>query len=169
MPAKNNRTIQLTEEDIMELENEIVTEYQQNKSQIIHGDIYNILPQIPDNSVNLIILDPPYNLDKNFNGFKFSSLKEQAYEDYLDSWLPLVASKLKEDGSLYLCGDWKCSSSMQRVLSKYLTIINRITWQREKGRGAKNNWKNCMEDIWFAVADKNNYYFDVESVKIRKL
>lgn len=168
MPSKNNRTIQLTEEDKIELENDIVTEYQQNKSQIIHGDIYNILPQIPDHCANLILLDPPYNLDKDFNGFKFSSLKEHAYEKYLDSWLPLVVSKLKEDGSLYLCGDWKCSSSMQRVLSKYLTIINRITWQREKGRGAKNNWKNCMEDIWFAVADKNNYYFDVESVKIRK-
>ena len=46
-----------------------------------------------------------------------------------------------------MCGDWKCTSSMQRVIEERLTVINRITWQREKGRGAKSNWKNAMEDI----------------------
>ena len=49
-----------------------------------------------------------------------------------------------------------------------MTVINRITWQREKGRGAKTNWKNAMEDILFAVKDKNNYYFDVEAVKMKR-
>ena len=57
---------------------------------------------------------------------------------------------------------------MQRVIEERLTIINRITWQREKGRGAKSNWKNAMEDIWFAVKDKKSYYFDVESVKMKR-
>lgn len=55
-----------------------------------------------------------------------------------------------------------------KVISEELTVINRITWQREKGRGAKTNWKNAMEDIWFAVKDKDNYYFDVDSVKMKR-
>ena len=55
-----------------------------------------------------------------------------------------------------MCGDWKCCSSMQHVIERELTIMNRITWQREKGRGAKANWKNAMEDIWFAVKDVNS-------------
>ena len=67
-----------------------------------------------------------------------------------------------------MCGDWKCTSSMQRVIKEKLTIINRITWQREKGRGAKSNWKNAMEDIWFAVKNPKDYYFDVESVKMKR-
>lgn len=46
--------------------------------------------------------------------------------------------------------------------------MNRITWQREKGRGARANWKNGMEDIWFAVKDPGNYCFDIESVKLRR-
>ena len=46
--------------------------------------------------------------------------------------------------------------------------MNRITWQREKGRGAKANWKNAMEDIWFAVKDSKNYYFDVNSVMMKR-
>jgi site-specific DNA-methyltransferase (adenine-specific) len=53
-------------------------------------------------------------------------------------------------------------------MEENLTVLNRITWQREKGRGAQHNWKNAMEDIWFGVKDKNNYYFDVEAVKVKR-
>jgi site-specific DNA-methyltransferase (adenine-specific) len=67
-----------------------------------------------------------------------------------------------------MCGDWKCTAALQRVIERELTILNRITWQREKGRGAKANWKNGMEDIWFAVKNPNDYYFDLEAVKIKR-
>ena len=79
-----------------------------------------------------------------------------------------MARKLAPDGSLYLCGDWRCGSAMQRVLEEHLTVMNRITWQREKGRGAAANWKNSMEDIWFAVKNPSDYYFNLEAVKIRR-
>jgi len=95
-------------------------------------------------------------------------MKSSAYEDYLRSWFYKVCDKLAPNGTLYMCGDWKCTSSMQRVIEERLTVINRITWQREKGRGAKSNWKNSMEDIWFAVKSPKDYYFDVESVKMKK-
>ncbi|MDY0258030.1 site-specific DNA-methyltransferase, partial [Gudongella oleilytica] len=54
-----------------------------------------------------------------------------------------------------------------RILQEYLIVRNRITWQREKGRGAKANWKNGLEDIWFATKS-NNYTFNLDAVKIRK-
>lgn len=95
-------------------------------------------------------------------------MSDNMYEEYLRTWFKKVCDKLKPDGSLYMCGDWKCSSSQQKVISEELTVINRITRQREKGRGAKTNWKNAMEDIWFAVKDKDNYYFDVDSVKMKR-
>jgi len=46
-------------------------------------------------------------------------------------------------------------------------VRNRITWQREKGRGAKSNWKNATEDIWFGTISED-YYFDVDSVKQKR-
>ena len=95
-------------------------------------------------------------------------MKTEAYENYLRSWFYKVCDKLAPNGTLYMCGDWKCSSSMQRVIEERLTVLNRITWQREKGRGAKTNWKNAMEDIWFAVKNPKDYYFDVESVKMKR-
>lgn len=134
----------------------------------ILGDTLSALNYIPDEFADLIIIDPPYNLSKDFNGNKFSAMKNDEYEEYLNLWFPKVCKKLKPDGSLYMCGDWKCTAAMQRVIEKELTIINRITWEREKGRGAKTNWKNSMEDIWFAVKNPENYCFNVEDVMMKR-
>lgn len=166
MRAKNNRTITVSEEEKEYLSSLINTTLQEEG--IVNGDLFSLIGAIPDGCANLIIIDPPYNLRKDFAGNKFSSMTSAGYEDYLRSWLPQVCGKLAPNGSLYLCGDWRCSSSMQRVLEENLTVINRITWQREKGRGAAHNWKNGMEDIWFAVKNPQDYYFDLESVKQKR-
>ena len=167
-----NRTLTISENEILDLEKNILSVDDIKKefvdNCIINADIFDCLDSIPNGYFNLIIIDPPYNLDKNFNGTKFHSMKSDLYEDYLRSWFYKVCDKLAPNGSLYMCGDWKCSSSMQRVIEEKLTIINRITWQREKGRGSKSNWKNSMEDIWFAVKNPRDYYFDVESVKMKR-
>lgn len=170
--AARNRTLVIDECEIQELEKQIksVDDIKQSFALdcVINADLFDCIDNIPNGLFNLIILDPPYNLDKDFCGRKFSRMKPHAYEDYLYSWFFKVCDKLAPNGTLYMCGDWKCSSSMQHVIEQRLTIINRITWQREKGRGAKANWKNAMEDIWFAVNDQNDYYFDVEAVKLRR-
>ncbi len=127
----------------------------------IHSDLLTALPQLPDAFADLIIIDPPYNLTKDFNGNVFSARKNDEYEEYLATWFPAVCRKLKDGGSLYMCGDWKCTSALQRAMERELTVINRITGQRKKGRGAKSNGKNGMEDIWFAVKNPDNYYFNV--------
>ncbi len=138
------------------------------ENKTISGDTLEVLKYLPDGFADLIIIDPPYNLTKKFGNTTFSMRSNQEYLEYLETWLPEVCGKLKGTGSLYLCGDWKCTSALQIALEKQLTILNRITWQREKGRGAKSNWKNGMEDIWFAVKDPKNYYFNLEAVKQKR-
>jgi site-specific DNA-methyltransferase (adenine-specific) len=137
-------------------------------NKTICADLFNVLDLLPSEFADLIIIDPPYNLSKDYNGLKFNSTSNENYLVYLQSWFPKIVSCLKNDGSLYLCGDWKCTSALQQVIAENLHTMNRITWQREKGRGALNNWKNGMEDIWFGVKDKNKYYFDVEAVKQKR-
>ncbi len=171
--ALKNRTLTLEVQEIEELKKRLLTENNiSDKTDIVNrtlnGDILKMLEFVPDGFADLIIIDPPYNLSKNFNGMKFALRSQENYDEYLLSWFPKVCKKLKGNGSLYMCGDWKCTSSLQRVIEKELNILNRITWQREKGRGAKSNWKNGMEDIWFAVKNANDYYFDVEAVKIKR-
>ena len=171
--AERNRTLTISQNEINSLKTMISTTKDLNndssvENKIFNGDILETLRIMQDSFADLIIIDPPYNLSKNFNGNKFNSMKDSDYEAYVDSWLPEVCKKLKPNGSLYLCGDWKCTSVLQRSLEKNLTVLNRITWQREKGRGAKSNWKNGMEDIWFAVKNPSDYYFDIESVKQKR-
>ena len=170
--AENNRTITLENSEIEGLKRELLTPQNITAANIVNkilcGDTLDLLKNIPDKFADLIIIDPPYNLTKNFNGVQFNARSESNYEDYLLSWFPEVCKKLKDNGSLYMCGDWKCTAAMQRVIEQELTIINRITWQREKGRGAKNNWKNGMEDIWFAVKNPHDYYFNVEAVMMKR-
>lgn len=171
--AERNRTLTILpqEEEVLKKNIETLQTVSRSKDFInktVNANLMDVLPLIPDGFANLIIIDPPYNLTKDFNGMKFNAMKDKNYEAYLDSWLPLVCKKLSPVGSLYLCGDWKCTSSLQRALEKNLTVINRITWQREKGRGARQNWKNGMEDIWFAVKNPADYYFNVDAVKIKR-
>ncbi|MCB1023059.1 MAG: site-specific DNA-methyltransferase, partial [Acidobacteria bacterium] len=122
---------------------------------------------LPKNKFDLLFSDPPYNLNKNFgkNSFKQTSLEE--YERWLDSWLGSCAALLKPTASIYICGDWRSASAIQRIGMKYFTLRNRITWEREKGRGSKTNWKNASEDIWFFTVS-DNYYYDVEAVKMKR-
>ena len=171
--AKNNRTLTLNNEEIDGLRARLLTkENIHSASEItnrtINGDLLEMLEFVPDGFADLIIIDPPYNLSKNFNGMKFSRRSQESYDEYLETWFPKVCKKLKANGSLYMCGDWKCTASLQNAIEKQLTVLNRITWQREKGRGAKNNWKNGMEDIWFAVKNPDDYYFNVDAVMCKR-
>ncbi len=171
--AKNNRTLTLEPEETAGLRNKVLdhkslSEGLSIENRLLLGDTLSLLPYLPDEFADLIIIDPPYNLSKNFNGLHFNARSSDSYEAYLQSWFPAVCKKLKKDGSLYICGDWKCTAALQRAVEKELTVMNRITWQREKGRGAKANWKNGMEDIWFAVKNPDDYYFNLDAVKVRR-
>ncbi len=171
--APRNRTLTVSDEERDALRQRLTTVQQLRDGatfvdKTVNADLTEVLPVLPDGFADLIIIDPPYNLTKDFHGNRFSARSQEDYVKYLKEWLPLVVKKLKPHGSLYLCGDWKCTAALQTALSAHLHIMNRITWQREKGRGAASNWKNSMEDIWFAVKDAHHYYFNVEAVKMRR-
>ena len=136
-------------------------------NKTIRGNMIDICSMLPTKSVDLIIADPPYNLTKSFNGTVFAKRKDADYEQYTRQWLSAVKPILKDNGSIYVCCDWESSLIIGKVLGEFFHVRNRITWQREKGRGAKSNWKNGMEDIWFAT-NGNVYTFNVDAVKIRK-
>jgi site-specific DNA-methyltransferase (adenine-specific) len=170
--ADRNKTISLTDTEkasfkshLVHLDNPVTINEIINKT--ICQDIFDILDYLPPQSVDLLFADPPYNLSKSFNGRTFSELPLNQYEEWLDSWIPKLPRILKPTASLYICGDWRSSSAIHRVIEKYFVVRNRITWEREKGRGAKTNWKNSSEDIWFCTASQK-YTFNVDAVKLKR-
>lgn len=172
MKAERNKTIDMDiEEGSSYLERCLrITEPQKTTDIIdktILGDVFEVAQFLPTKFVDLLVVDPPYNLDKNFHGNKFKKTSDELYEEYTEKWIQAVLPILKENATIYVCCDWASSPAIGRILKKYFYIQNRITWQREKGRGALTNWKNGMEDIWFATKSRE-YTFNVEDVKIRR-
>jgi site-specific DNA-methyltransferase (adenine-specific) len=133
----------------------------------ICGDAFTALPRFRPAVFDLLFADPPYNLNKKFGSTEFRVSDDDAYESWLDSWLELAAPLLKPTASVYICGDWRSSSAIQRAGSRYFKLRNRITWEREKGRGAKANWKNASEDIWFFTVS-DDFTFNLDAVKQRR-
>ena len=137
------------------------------RNKVICGSAFDILKKLPANAFDLLCADPPYNLSKNFGGERFRKTSPDAYEAWLDSWLSVCIPLLKPSASIYICGDWRSSAAIQRAGSKHFKLQNRITWEREKGRGAKRNWKNSAEDIWFFTMS-DDFTFNLGDVKIRR-
>lgn len=172
MKSARNKTIDISIEDGVDYLQRCIeltepTTVDAITDKTVLGDTFEVLKNMPSNFVDLLIVDPPYNLDKDFHGNKFKKITDEAYEEYTESWIQAILPLLKDNATIYVCCDWMSSPSIGKVLKKYFYIQNRITWQREKGRGALSNWKNGMEDIWFATKS-NTYTFNVESVKLRR-
>ena len=170
--APYNRTLDLTEAEAVSLSAKLL-QLKQSASlneivnKTIHQDMFAALDLLPDAFCDLVFVDPPYNLHKKFNKLKFAQMEDEEYEIWLDSWLSKLPRLMKENASIYLCGDWKSSAGLFSIAKKYFLVQNRITWEREKGRGAKANWKNCSEDIWFCTKS-SNYVFNLDAVKTKR-
>ena len=173
MKSERNKTIDLGVDEGREYLDRCVTVTEPAAladvlDKTILGDSFEVLPRLPRESVDLLIVDPPYNLDKAFApDAGFTRMTDEAYAAYTERWIALVKPLLKPDASVYVCCDWQSSPVVGTALGRHFTVRNRITWQREKGRGAKQNWKNALEDIWFATCGRD-YTFHVDAVMQRR-
>lgn len=135
---------------------------------------------IKNESVDLIWVDPPYYISGNINeesDTEFGNRNDwdrqwknkKEYRDWTKSYLEIAFHQLKKTGSIYVCISWQNANIIQDLLEEVgFTIQNRITWKRDKGRGAKSNWKSIHEDIFFATKNPRNYTFNIEEVMVDK-
>jgi site-specific DNA-methyltransferase (adenine-specific) len=170
--APQNRTLTCTAEEISALSAELLQLSQPATvglltDRVINQDFLAVCPFLPRSFVDLLILDPPYNLTKDFNGHVFRVQEAEAYAAWFDGILSSAVPLLRPAASVYVCSDWQTSTLIFPVLDRHLRVRNRITWEREKGRGANANWKNNTEDIWFCTAG-NEYTFNIEAVKLKR-
>ena len=170
--AGRNRTVTLSEaekkhyvKDLVRISKPVDINTIENK--IVNQDVFETLDFLPTNFVDLLILDPPYNLTKTFNSTSFKKKSISKYAEWFENGLLKLLPTLKNTATVYVCCEWYSSTAVHLVLEKYLKVRNRITWEREKGRGAKRNWKNSSEDIWFATVS-DDYVFNMGDVKLKR-
>jgi site-specific DNA-methyltransferase (adenine-specific) len=172
--APRNRTLTLTAAEQQQYQSQLLTlagptDISSLLNRTICQDLFQILNWLPKGFVDLLFLDPPYNLAKTFGQQRVQRRSFSDYQQWVESWFLQLMPLLKPTASVYLCGDWQSSLVLYQVATEHLQVRNRITWEREKGRAAQRNWKNCAEDIWFCTVG-SDYYFDAESVRlIRKV
>jgi len=170
--ARRNKTIELSHDEkrfyrknLISLSKKVSVEEILGKT--ICQDMEEAARFLPDAFADLLFLDPPYNLNKEFRGRKFRKTSQERYAVLLETWLKPLIRLLKPTASVYLCSDWRAGAAVQMTAEKYFIVRNRITWEREKGRGAKKNWKNTSKDIWFCTVS-DDYVFHANAVKLKR-
>ena len=170
--APRNRTLSCTDEEVVRLSRDVMrvdaaVAPEDLERRLVAGDIFQVAKYLPSEFVDLLILDPPYNMSRNFNGNPFMIKEKNEYQSWFLNVIDLLIPMMKPDATIYVCSDWKTSTLVYPILESKFHVRNRITWEREKGRGAKMNWKNNTEDIWFCTKS-DEYYFDVAAVKLKR-
>lgn len=170
--APRNRTLTCTESEILHFSKSFLQLHAPANVKSITNTVFNqdfneARDYLPSSFVDLLVLDPPYNLTKNYNGHKFKAKRAEEYVAWFADMVSSLRRLLRPSASVYVCSDWKTSSLIYPVLDEHFHVRNRITWEREKGRGAKSNWKNNTEDIWFCTCS-DDYYFNVDAVKLKR-
>jgi len=167
--ATRNKTIYLTDSEKKLLEKKLIIFPDEKKiiNEVINQDFFKIIDYLPDKFVDLFFSDPPYNITKNFHSHSFNKKSYEEYREWSESWVSKIIRILKPTSSIYVCSEWQTSPILYEVLKKYFIIRNRITFEREKGRGSKKNWKNNCEDIYFCTLS-NKYTFNIEDIKIKR-
>ena len=144
------------------------TVFYKMKTNIIYNeDILIGVDKIPDNSVDLIVADPPYGLGKDYG----NNSDKLAYQEHLDwnyKWIDAVIPKLKETGSFYIFLTWQYSPEIFSYMKQKLTMINEIIWDRRVPSmgGSTRKFSSVHDNIGFFVKNKKEYYFDLDSVRI---
>ena len=167
-----NRTLTCSKQELVELSGEILKpntrmSIEQISNRVAQGDIFKLISYLPKQFVDLLILDPPYNLSKDYHGTKFKNRSGAQYQTWFESLLDVLMSTLKPDATVYVCSEWRTSVLIGPILQSKFNVHNRITWEREKGRGARSNWKNNSEDIWFCTKS-DNYFFNAQAVRLKR-
>ena len=135
---------------------------------IYQGDAIEILQnKIENNSIDLIFVDPPYNIGKNFNGRKDKWDTDENYLNWCYQWIDLLLKKLKKNGSLYIMTSTQFIPYFDIYLREKIEILSRIIWSYDSsGVQAKKYYGSMYEPILFCVKDKNNYTFNSEEILV---
>lgn len=143
-----------------------------NIKKSLHGlfiqDAVKFLKKLPDSSVQLILVDPPYNLDLDY---------WDTFENYLDwakSWLDEIYRVLDDSGNCVIFGGFQYQDLKKGDLLEVLhytrhntklRFVNLVIWYYKNGMSAHRFFANRHEEaIWLSKTKK--YYFDLDSVRV---
>lgn len=135
-------------------------------NKIFNEDALEGIDMIPNNSIDLVLADPPYSLGKDY-GNNSDKLKPKQYLEWSKKWIDEVIPKIKNTGSFYIFLTWQHSPEIFSYIKTELTMINEIIWDRRVPSmgGSTRKFSSVHDNIGFFVKSKD-YYFDLDAVRI---
>lgn len=146
----------------------MIKTYQKEGHKIFNGNAIDVLEnKIEDNSIDLIFVDPPYNIGKDFNGRIDKWETDQEYLEWCYKWIDLCLLKLKDNGSFYVMTSTQFIPYFDLYLRNKISILSRIVWSYDSsGVQAKNYFGSMYEPILFCVKDSKNYTFNSDDILV---
>jgi len=135
-------------------------------NKIYNEDCLSGIEKIDDNSIDLILTDPPYCLGKDYgNDSDMKNPKE--YLEWTYKWIDLVIPKLKESGAMYIFLSWQYSPEIFSYIKNRMIMVNEIIWDRKVPSmgGSTRKFTSVHDNIGFFAKNKN-YHFDIDEVRI---
>lgn len=135
---------------------------------LFHGDaLHTLSSEVPSESVDLIFVDPPYNIGKRFSNFHDKWESEEEYAKWAYKLLDECLRVLKPSGSLYVMTSTQAMPYFDLYLRRRTVILSRIVWHYDSsGVQAKKYFGSMYEPILYCVKDKSNYIFNSNDIKI---
>lgn len=136
-------------------------------TDIILGDSIEVLKTFSDESVDLIIADPPYNLGKDYGNDSDSKDFEQ-YIEFTKKWTSEAKRVLKPNGTIYVFMGFRFISYLYQVLEKdqKLFFNNWICWHYTQGIGKKKGFSPRHDDILMFTKSESNFTFNLDSIRV---
>src|SRR3989344_8322279 len=118
-------------------------------NQIIPGDCLESMKNLPDESVDLVVTDPPFNIGKNYNSYK-DKMKKEEYIKWCEKWLTECIRILKPHGSLYLFNYPENNAYLIQFLDKNMIFKRWMTWHYPTNTGmSPTNYTRSQHSILF--------------------
>ena len=149
-----------------------MTSYQLKTQTIYCGDNIKMLKDLPDESVDLCYIDPPFNSNRNYEVFWGDVQEKRAFNDrfgdaqeYINYMRPRVTEiyrVLKKTGSFYYHCDWHASHYVKIMLDEifgFNLFQNEIIWQRTNAHSdARKKYPNVSDSIFFYTKSNENVF-----------
>ena len=135
-------------------------------NKIYNEDCLDGIKKIDDNSVDLILTDPPYCLGKDY-GNDSDTKNPKEYLEWMYKWIDSILPKLKESGSMYIFLSWQYSPEIFFYIKNRMIMVNEIIWDRKVPSmgGSTRKFTSVHDNIGLFVKNKN-YYFNLDEVRI---
>ena len=130
------------------------------------GDVIECFSEVPDNSIDLVFADPPYNIGKDFDGL-LDKFDEVEYIEWMSKWIKEIDRVITPTGTVYLMNSTQNFADMDFICRDYFNILSRIVWSYDSsGVQAKKKFGSCWEPILHMVKNEKKYTFNYKDIMI---